>query len=403
MLARERAAGGRPRRGARGRGRAARDQHVLHHRARPRRSRASRSGARCKSAARGVRRRLRGQPERATVRRARPAGDAVRRDRRRRRRRSAQSAAAPTLEHDVLARQTSRAGGADARLRQGPGRLRLRAAPTASSRPSAAAPARVRRARCSTRCAAASRQGQPEMVMTGISVGDYRDPERGLELGELMVEVARVAGSAARPAVQRRGDPRQGLAARGACDRAEGLPAPARADAVGRRRRAARRWAATTPRPSTSTHIAAVRAAVPEVNVTTDVIVGFPDRGRGRVRAHAGGGRRRRDHARARVPVLAAPGTAAAALGDRVAAAGEEAPLRGPARPLRGPLAPPSRAPSSAGASGCSSTRSPTRSARATPPTTRAATCRPRAAHAASSSTSVCEELHADGIACAIS
>ena len=37
-------------------------------------------------------------------------------------------------------------------------------------------------------------QGQPEMVMTGISVGDYRDPERGLELGELMMEVARVPG-----------------------------------------------------------------------------------------------------------------------------------------------------------------------------------------------------------------
>jgi threonylcarbamoyladenosine tRNA methylthiotransferase MtaB len=36
--------------------------------------------------------------------------------------------------------------------------------------------------------------GQPEMVMTGISVGDYRDPERGLELGELMREVARVPG-----------------------------------------------------------------------------------------------------------------------------------------------------------------------------------------------------------------
>ena len=30
--------------------------------------------------------------------------------------------------------------------------------------------------------------------MTGISVGDYRDPERGLELGELMIEVARVPG-----------------------------------------------------------------------------------------------------------------------------------------------------------------------------------------------------------------
>jgi threonylcarbamoyladenosine tRNA methylthiotransferase MtaB len=37
-------------------------------------------------------------------------------------------------------------------------------------------------------------QGQPEMVMTGISVGDYRDPERGLELGELMREVAAVDG-----------------------------------------------------------------------------------------------------------------------------------------------------------------------------------------------------------------
>jgi threonylcarbamoyladenosine tRNA methylthiotransferase MtaB len=37
-------------------------------------------------------------------------------------------------------------------------------------------------------------QGQPEMVMTGISVGDYRDPEGGLELGELMAEAARVPG-----------------------------------------------------------------------------------------------------------------------------------------------------------------------------------------------------------------
>src|SRR5262249_36456660 len=36
--------------------------------------------------------------------------------------------------------------------------------------------------------------GQPEMVMTGISVGDYRDPERGLELGELMMEVAALPG-----------------------------------------------------------------------------------------------------------------------------------------------------------------------------------------------------------------
>jgi threonylcarbamoyladenosine tRNA methylthiotransferase MtaB len=55
----------------------------------------------------------------------------------------------------------------------------------ARSRPASAILAEVRR-----RVA----QGQPEMVMTGISVGDYRDPEQGLELGELMVEVARIPG-----------------------------------------------------------------------------------------------------------------------------------------------------------------------------------------------------------------
>jgi threonylcarbamoyladenosine tRNA methylthiotransferase MtaB len=37
-------------------------------------------------------------------------------------------------------------------------------------------------------------QGQPEMVMTGISVGGYRDPEQGLELGELMRAVAAAEG-----------------------------------------------------------------------------------------------------------------------------------------------------------------------------------------------------------------
>jgi threonylcarbamoyladenosine tRNA methylthiotransferase MtaB len=39
-----------------------------------------------------------------------------------------------------------------------------------------------------------AQQGQPELVITGISVGDYRDPERGLELGQLMREVAGVEG-----------------------------------------------------------------------------------------------------------------------------------------------------------------------------------------------------------------
>lgn len=39
-------------------------------------------------------------------------------------------------------------------------------------------------------------QGQPEMVITGISVGDYRDPERGLELGPLLVEIVKVPAGA---------------------------------------------------------------------------------------------------------------------------------------------------------------------------------------------------------------
>jgi uncharacterized protein YqeY len=55
----------------------------------------------------------------------------------------------------------------------------------ARSRPASAVLSEVRR-----RVA----RGQPEMVMTGISVGDYRDPEQGLELGELMAQVARVPG-----------------------------------------------------------------------------------------------------------------------------------------------------------------------------------------------------------------
>ena len=74
-------------------------------------------------------------------------------------------------------------------------------------------------------------QGQPEMVMTGISVGDYRDPERGLDLGELLIEAAHMPG-VERPALLRRGDSREGLARRCAPRRAKDLPAPPRADAI---------------------------------------------------------------------------------------------------------------------------------------------------------------------------
>ena len=221
--------------------RPARDQHLLHH---------ERGGGEvapvgpalaAAAPTRGLCGRLRGEPQPAPVRRDRPRGQArssaiaedvavriaerlgrVRRPRARRPRGAAQRRSARDPH---------------ARVRQGPGRLRLPLRllhhPHRPRRRSLAAGERdPRRGRQRVE------HGQPEMVMTGISVGDYRDPERGLELGELMMEAARVPGRRAGAALERRGDPRQGLAARGAGRRAEGVPAPARPDAVGRRRRA---------------------------------------------------------------------------------------------------------------------------------------------------------------------
>jgi threonylcarbamoyladenosine tRNA methylthiotransferase MtaB len=118
-------------------------------------------------------------------------------------------------------------------------------------------------------------QGQPEMVMTGISVGDYRDPERGLELGDLMREVA------AAPGVERvrlssvevihvrdslldalAEDPR-------ICPHLH-VPLQSGDDAVlasmGRSYDAAGYAGA----------IERLRARIPHVNLTTDVIVGYP-------------------------------------------------------------------------------------------------------------------------------
>jgi threonylcarbamoyladenosine tRNA methylthiotransferase MtaB len=160
-------------------------------------------------------------------------------------------------------------------------------------------------------------QQQPEMVMTGISVGDYCDPERGLELGELLVEAAQV------PGVERvrlssvevihvkdslisalREEPK-------VCPHLH-VPMQSGDDgvlaAMGRHYTAAEYLDA----------IRALRAAVPRVNVTADVIVGFPNedlpafentldlvRRAGISRVHT-------------FPYSARPGTAAEALGDRV-------------------------------------------------------------------------------------
>jgi len=160
-------------------------------------------------------------------------------------------------------------------------------------------------------------QGQREMVMTGISVGDYRDPERGLDLGELLVQAARV------PGVERvrlssvevihlkdsliaalREEPK-------VCPHVH-VPLQSGDDpvlaAMGRHYTASEYLDA----------IRALRAALPGVNVTTDVIVGFPNEDRaafqntldlvelaGITRVHT-------------FPYSSRPGTAAEALGDRV-------------------------------------------------------------------------------------
>jgi threonylcarbamoyladenosine tRNA methylthiotransferase MtaB len=118
-------------------------------------------------------------------------------------------------------------------------------------------------------------QGQPEMVMTGISVGDYRDPERGLELGQLMAEVARVPGVervrlSSVEVIHVKDSLLEALAGEPKVCPHLHIPMQSGDDSVLR----------DMGRHYTSAqyleHVATLRAAVPEVNITTDVIVGFP-------------------------------------------------------------------------------------------------------------------------------
>ena len=236
-------------------------------------------------------------------------------------------------EHDVLARERTRSPAAHERRidpSAGPdGRTRgfvkvqdgcdchcayciiptVRGA--ARSRPAAAVLQEVRRRIAS---------GQPEMVMTGISVGDYRDPERGLELGELMVEVARVPGVArvrlssvevihvkdsllAAIASEPKICPHLHVPLQSGDDRVLA--------AMGRHYTAAEYLG----------QIAALRSAVPGANVTTDVIVGFPtedDEAFQRTLEAVDAAGISRVHTFSYSP---RPGTAASSLGDRVPAA----------------------------------------------------------------------------------
>jgi threonylcarbamoyladenosine tRNA methylthiotransferase MtaB len=118
--------------------------------------------------------------------------------------------------------------------------------------------------------------GQPEMVITGISVGDYRDPEQGLELGELLIAAARLPGveRVRLSSVEVIHVKDSLLAALGeepkVCPHLH-VPMQSGDDrvlaAMGRHYTAAE-YLQT---------IRALRRRVPQVNVTADVIVGFPN------------------------------------------------------------------------------------------------------------------------------
>jgi threonylcarbamoyladenosine tRNA methylthiotransferase MtaB len=161
------------------------------------------------------------------------------------------------------------------------------------------------------------RSGQPEMVMTGISVGDYRDPEAGLELGELMVQVARVPGVervrlSSVEVIHVKDSLLEALATEPKVCPHLHVPMQSGDDEV--LRAMGRHYSAS----EYLDQIAVVRAAAPRVNVTTDVIVGFPsedDRAFQRTLDAVDAAGITRVHV---FPYSPRPGTAAQALGDRV-------------------------------------------------------------------------------------
>ena len=233
---------------------------------------------------------------------------------------SADGLACADIEHDVLARERRTGAGASGRTR---GFVKVQDGcdchcayciiPTvrgsARSRPASAVLGEV---------AERVALGQPEMVMTGISVGDYRDPERGLELGELMMEVARVPGVervrlSSVEVIHVRDTLLEALATEPKVCPHLHVPMQSGDDRV----------LAAMGRHYTADeylgHIARVRERAPRVNVTTDVIVGFPTEDEaafghtldavdaaGITRVHV-------------FPYSPRPGTVAAELGDRVA------------------------------------------------------------------------------------
>jgi threonylcarbamoyladenosine tRNA methylthiotransferase MtaB len=117
--------------------------------------------------------------------------------------------------------------------------------------------------------------GQPEMVLTGISVGDYRDPEKGLELGQLMMAVAQVPGVervrlSSIEVIHVKDSLLDALANEPKVCPHLHVPMQSGDDAV--LRDMGRHYGAAEYLEI----IDALRQAAPHVNLTTDVIVGFP-------------------------------------------------------------------------------------------------------------------------------
>jgi threonylcarbamoyladenosine tRNA methylthiotransferase MtaB len=178
----------------------------------------------------------------------------------------------------------------------------------ARSRPASAVLSEVRRR---------VEQGQPEMVMTGISVGDYRDPEGGLELGELMVEVAQVPGVkrvrlSSVEVIHLKDSLLKAFTREPKICPHLHVPMQSGDDNVlsdmGRHYSSAEYLH----------YIAALRETVPDVNITTDVIVGFPtesDQAFERTLEAVDQAGISRVHTFSYSP---RPGTVAAELGDRI-------------------------------------------------------------------------------------
>jgi threonylcarbamoyladenosine tRNA methylthiotransferase MtaB len=159
--------------------------------------------------------------------------------------------------------------------------------------------------------------GQPEIVITGISVGDYRDPEQGLDLGELLIAAAQA------PGIERvRLSSVEVIHVKDSLVRAlreepkvcPHLHVPMQSGDDDVLATMGRHYSADEYLQT----IARLREAVPEVNVTADVIVGFPNEDEPafeRSLALIEAAQISRVHAFSYSP---RPGTVAAALGDRV-------------------------------------------------------------------------------------